>query len=85
MILLSPVLIVIVPIAFVALSPLMLLSLWEKYFPRQHGWKTWFAWRPVKVDGFYYNEESRWVWLEKVERTFGYDNREYRLPEWKRP
>lgn len=81
MILLSPALIIAVPIIYVALSPLLLLGLYEKYFPPKRGWKSWFAWRPVRCDGFFYNQPDKWAWLEKVERC----GSKYRLPEWSRP
>ena len=30
-----------------------------------NNWGQWFAWRPVRI-------ERRWVWLKRVERTWGF-------------
>ncbi len=28
-------------------------------------WRRWFAWRPIRIAGW-------WIWLEYVERSFGH-------------
>lgn len=78
MIIMNPLLFFAEPIIFAALSPLILKRLWEKCVARKTGWCSWYAWWPVRCDGLFYNQQSKWVWLERVER-FGSS---YRLPEW---
>jgi hypothetical protein len=44
------------------------------------GWHRWFAWRPVKLPGFYFDRDDSFVWLETIDRKWlgGWS---YRFPD----
>jgi len=74
MILLSPILIPVtlaaLPIIAVMAGPAWLIdrySAWRRTQYRANPIRRWFAWRPVKFDGFWDGVPSQWLWLETVE------------------
>ncbi|ASK88499.1 hypothetical protein SPHFLASMR4Y_01752 [Sphingorhabdus sp. SMR4y] len=77
MILLSPVLIpcaAAMLVAVATLGPFVWLTYRanEIYEIRQKrkGLHKWFAWRPVRLKGFWFDRKDSFVWLETVEREY---------------
>ena len=65
MILLSPIAIPLAIIVVPAIFALVGLAwLWENVLFPAHGWRPWFAWRPVRLDQW----PTEWAWLERVEK-----------------
>ena len=94
MLLLSP---IIVPVcvagfvAFVVIGPLAwALSKVSEVINekrRMRGRHLWFAWRPVWLNGFYYDRGDKLVWLETIERRFSgawFYNFPGELDKWER-
>lgn len=79
-----PLAIVIVPAVLVALAINWPYSRWRHWLwtrREARGAHPWFAWRPVKLDGFYYDRKDAFVWLEQVDRrVIGGDAWAYRFP-----
>ena len=40
--------------------------------------RQWFAWRPVKFDGFWEDVPTQWLWLERVEALWTRKEWQYR-------
>lgn len=58
--------------------PFILLAAKLAEHRRAKGWHRWFAWYPVRFDGFFYDRPSCWFWLETVERCLWSGNWSYR-------
>lgn len=84
LVLLSPLIVPATAFLFIGLLPILAVSWLQDRFDHNRGqWRQWFAWRPVYCDGFWYDQRSKWVWLETIERRgFWLDNSEYRLKGW---
>lgn len=84
LIILSPVLIPCAAFIIAAALPVFAIEwLYRRYGPPRLKWRHWFAWRPVKCEGFFYDQPNKWVWLETVERRGGiFDDCEYRIIGW---
>lgn len=67
------------------LVPLFIASDWWTRRQIAKGWHRWFAWRPVRFDGFWYDMPSQWMWLETVERRRNFANWERRPLSATRP
>lgn len=63
------------PIAY----PLNKAMQWVECRRKAKGPHQWFAWRPVKMSGFYYDRPTDFAWLETVERTWN-SGWSYRYP-----
>lgn len=85
-ILLMPILAPVTVVALVAFGPPIAVMLGLDWLrnrygpPRKTTWYPWFAWRPVRCDGFFYDQPDRWVWFETIQR---HPRGKYRMPEWK--
>lgn len=87
LILLSPIIVPVTAAAIVVFAPVVpFLWLWNRLESihrkkwQERGRHSWFAWRPVKLSGFYFNRADRFVWLEIVERDKLHEGWAYRFP-----
>jgi hypothetical protein len=80
--LLSP---IIVPVAIICTPPLLIAvsCMWlaekaKQPFRASPDWHTWYAWRPIKINDWFCDNELKWVWFEAVERRGHHSWTEYR-------
>lgn len=84
-----PVVALVLPVAAM-IAPFVWLTIrignWREARMKKLGldrWHDWFAWHPVLISGFWYDQEDRFVWLEPTKRRLNrHGTPDRKLPEW---
>jgi len=85
-IILAPILIPVIAVSFVVFLPMVLIwwidqKLYERFgsaYKPSNEWTRWYAWRPVNAETNKF-PETKWVWLETIERRNFYGRILYRF------